>query len=278
SPLPVAEAESFSPPAATFSADRTVIPLVPTDVTNLRLFNQPLMGPVNMPKLDPGACIKRLKEDSFPDVSQARESSDGIIVKPKSGCDFERPAPADVQLMSGTIFVSVRKPANMVFVTTPHGVVSINQDAEVIVSYRDGLLIVMNLSAFNERVKVRIHQAAVSAQINGKSYSEASSEGIVIAVKYGHELVAGDRALTAGDLRPADSVARRRTALFENDHMAVSEFSLATALTDSELLSDLGKPDGDPRERKILKDLAKMAAVLNYVNGQGGYVARGKSN
>jgi len=275
-------AAQFSPPPP--SPDRVVIPLLPTDVTNRSIFSPPPgMYGANMPKLDPGSAIKRLSEGDFPDLGQARESDEGLIVKPKSGCDMERPAPADVQLTSGTVFVSVRKPANMLFVTTPHGVVSVSQDAEAIISFRDGLLKVMNLSAFGERVKVRIHHASVSATINGQTFADgaAASEGIVMAVKYGHELVAGDRALSEADLRPADDVGRRRTAMFENDHMAVSEFSLTALLRDSEFLSDLGQ-NTDPsnqssqHERRVLKDLAKMAAVLDCVNGESGYVARGK--
>jgi len=283
-----AQAQFSAPPP---SADRVVIPLVPTDVTNMRIFSPPPTGLGSMPKLDPGSAIKRLSDSDFPDLSQAKEDGVGLglIVKPKSGCDMERPSPADVQLTSGTVFVSVRKPANLLIVTTPHGLVSLSSDAEAIISFRDGLLKVMNLSAFGERVKVRIHHAAVSATINGKTYSEdsseASSEGIVIAVKYGHELVAGDRKLTEGDIRPVDDVARRRMVMFENDHRAVSEFSLSSALRDSDLFSDLGREpsksgetaESQQRERHVLKDLAKMAAVLDYVYGESGYVTRGKN-
>jgi len=279
---PVAAQFSHAP-----SPDRVVIPLVPTDVTNMRLFSPPPGMGINagsMPKLNPGAAIKKLSEDAFPDLSQARESDDGLIVKPHSGCDMERPAPADVQLTSGTVFVSVRKPANMLFVTTPHGVVSVSHDGEAIVTFRDGLLKVLNLSAFGERVKVRIHHAAVSATINGRTYgdSAAASEGIVIAVKYGHELVAGDRPLTEADLRAVDGVGRRRSAMFENNHMAVSEFSLTTLLRDSDMLCNLGQNtdtsnQSSQQERRVLKDMAKMAAVLDCVNGDNGYVTAGKN-
>lgn len=264
-------AQSFSAPAPP-----PVVPVLPTDVTNLRLIDGLPLGPVSMPKLDPTSAIKRVSEDSFPTAEQAKDAEGGIIIEPQKGTDMERTSTACVQLTSGTIFVSVRKPANLAIITTPHGTISVANDGEVIISFVDGLLKVMNLSAFGERVKVKINQAAVSASINGQSYGEAKTEGIAMALKIGHELVASDRGLNRMDLRPTDSIARRRSALFENDHMAVSEFSLESALNKSELLRSLIQDNHDPKERRVLRDLAKMSAVLNYVNGEGGFVAGGK--
>jgi hypothetical protein len=281
---------------------------LPTDVTNVGLIQGLPLGPVEMPKLDPGSAIKRLSQASFPDVEQLPDEDGGIIVKVRKGSDYVRNRKNCLQLTSGSLFVSVRKPARLASITTPHGTIVVAHDGDVIVSFQDGLLRVMNLSGFGERVKVKINQAAVSAKIigtvngagaasgaasdaasgaasdaasgaatdNSKTFGEARTEGIFMAVKYGCELVASDRPLNHFDLNPADGIARRRSALFENDSMAVSEFSLASALNNCDVLLALNHDPPQANERRVLGNLAKMAAVQDYVNGQGGFVARGK--
>jgi hypothetical protein len=326
-PVP-ASAESFGVPVSA----PTPVPILPTDVTNLPLIDGLPLGPVNMPRLQPTSAIKRLSESSFSTVinlEQVKDVVGGIIVEPKKGADFETTSPACFQLNSGTIFVSVRKPAKVAIISTPHGSIAVVGDGDAIITFEDGLLKVMNLSALGERVKVQIHQAALSARIlsskginnggmasgdsgsgisgsgnigvgnagadgigaggseraggtgrtgvNGvKSYRDSSTQGIVMAVKIGHELIATDRPLTRLDLSPSDGIARRRSALFENDRMAVSEFSLESALAQGEFLATLGQNNPSHQKRKVLAELAKMAAVLNYVDGKGGFVAPGK--
>ncbi|MBU6454501.1 MAG: hypothetical protein KGS72_22220 [Cyanobacteria bacterium REEB67] len=273
--LALAGAAAAQSPAGLGAANH--LPIVPTDVTNMSLFVGSPLGPVNMPKLNPGNVIKRLKADDFPSVAPAA-SDDGIIVKADSCCDFARPEPGNIDLSSGRLFVSVRKPARLAFINTPHAIVAVYADAEVLVTFRDGVLKVVNLSGIAERVKVKIHHASVTATINGTSYGEARTEGIVMAVKLGHELSASDRPLSAADLRPADGCPRRRAALFENDCLAVSEFSLEGALNQCELLKQLNNQPRGSREKKIFGDLAKMASVLNYFNGQGGFDGQGRGN
>jgi hypothetical protein len=253
------------------------LPIVPTDVTNMSLFVGSPLGPPGMPKLNPGNVIKRLKEDDFPAAAPSA-GDDGIIVKADSNCDFTHSEPGNIDLSGGRLFVSVRKPAKLAFINTPHAIIAVYADAEVLITFRDGVLKVVNLSGIGERVKVKIHHASVTATINGTSYSEAKTEGIVMAVKLGHELSASDRPLSAADLRPADGMARRRAALFENDCLAVSEFSLEAALNQCELLKQLNSQPRGSREKKIFGDLSKMASVLNYFNGQGGFDGRGRGN
>ncbi len=325
--------------------------MVPTDVTNLPLIGGLPMGSAYAPALEVTSAVLRLPDSSFPRIADANDEGGGIIVVPKKDADYQRTGATTVQLTNGTIFVSVRKPSTLALIYTPQGMVAIARDGDSQITFEEGVLRVMNLSATGTRVKVQIHHAAVSARImsappkkidpglvasadrttaasaatansdtsaraklssasaqikispndadrfgwpvTGKlvdnggpdgvigeraapSQSQAFTEGFCMALKIGHELVASDRTLNRLDLAPHDGIARRRAAVFENDHMAVSEFSLASALTQGDFLSTLNQNNPSPAERKVLGQLAKMAAVLDYVNGSGGFVASGK--
>ena len=301
------------------SAPPPVVPVLPTDVTNLPLIRGLPLGPPNMPDLNVTSAIRRIAESSFPSIDQSKDggggknfghgknADNGFIFEPRAGSKFEQNEDGSLQLTSGKVFVSVRKPSRLAIIGTPHASISVAGDGDAIVSFEDGLLRVLNLSALGERVKVDIHEAAVSAKIialpsaqaepgagagadaeagagagakkdNSKlaPTSASKTQGIAMAIKVGHELLASDHPLKRPDLNPADGVARRRSALFENDCMCVSEFSLASVLTDCDFVSQLEKNPHGEKEHKVLSQLAKMAAVLNYVNGEGGFVGAGK--
>ena len=241
------------------------LPLVPTDYTNASMVAP--LG-VSAPILNPANAVKKI-DFNFKDPRS--ETEDGIMVKHLPGAQYERPQPAAIHLSEGTLLVSVRRPAHLAIVTTPRGDISIDSDAEVIIRYEDGILRVLNLSGLGEGIKVRIHGSEVSASLNGQSFESVKHEPRAMALKVGHELVSSDHALSRADLRPHDGVARRHFALLEDKCMAVSEFSLESALDKMTLLVDLQTKVSGVKERRILGDLAKMAAVLNYMNGAQGF-------
>ncbi len=247
------------------------LPLIPTD------FTRPFMGTAPMlftaPTLPAGNAVKKVDPQNFPVLLQS-DSDDGIIVKYLPGTDFSRPGKASVCLTEGAVLVSVRKPAHMALVTTPHGDVSIESEADVVVRYEEGVLRVMNLTGLGERVKIKVHGAEVSARVNGQSYSEpVKNQPVSVALKVGHEVVSADRKLTGRDLHPHDGVGRRQYVFIEADSLAVSEFSLESALSGMDLLVDLQQKVTGVKERRVLGDMAKMASVLNYMNGESGYTA-----
>ncbi len=80
----------------------------------------------------------------------------------------------------------------------------------------------------------------------------------------GFEFVAGDRKLGGADLRPKDGIARRHFKFLEGGHLAVSEFSVDSAIKNNDLIADIRQNTTGVKERRILSDMSKMAAVLNY--------------
>ncbi len=270
-PPPVAPQVNFPVfPVSPTLPVRDTLPLIPTD------FTRPFMGtpnPLSFPTLQPGNAVKKLPEKDF-DMPDDSQSDSGIIVKFIKGSDYTRPSPATVDLTEGSLLISVRKPATLALISTPHGTVSIATNSDVIVRYQNGVLRVMNLTGLGESVKVKVHSAEVSATVNGKAYSEpVKNFAITLALKVGHELVSGDRPLTNRDLHPHDGIGRRQFALVEQNVMAVSEFSLESALNGADLLLDLQQATSGVKERRVLSDMAKMASVLNYLHGDGGYTA-----
>jgi len=257
---------------------RDTVPLIPTDYTNfsMGMFN----STVTMPNLNPAGAVQKLS-GQFPNLDQVKQDEEGILVRSLENARFTRPSLATVKLDSGSILVSVRRPSRLGIINTPQGDVSVSADADVIVTYNDGLLRVLNLTGHGEAVKIKVHASNVSSKIiteSQESSKESSHEPIVsqplaIAVKVGHEIVSSDHALTRADLHPHDGIGRRRFGFVESNVLAVSEFSLESVLTSSDLLVDLSQTTSGVKERRIMGDLSKMAAVLNYMNGQQGFVS-----
>lgn len=266
---------------------RETVPLIPTDYTNfsMGMFN----STVSMPNLNPGTAVQKLS-GAFPSLDQLKQDEEGVLVRSLENARFTRPSLASVKLDSGSILVSVRRPSRLGVISTPQGDVSVSADADVIVTYNDGLLRVLNLTGHGEAVKIKIHASNISAKIissNSRpdqeqakepSHEPIVSQPVAIAVKVGHEIVSSDHALTRGDLHPHDGIARRRFGFVESNVLAVSEFSLESVLNSSDLLVDLCQKTSGLKERRIMGDLSKMAAVLNYMNGQQGFVTNNSNN
>lgn len=176
----------------------------------------------------------------------------------------------------------MRRPSRLGLITTPQGVVSVAADSDVIVSYHEGIVRVLNLTGMNESVKMKVHHEMVQAKVvtgtdSGQSAPAADPpKPLALAIKVGNELIVGDRPLVKADLRPADGIGRRRFCLLESNYLAVNEFSLETVLTTSDMMVDLVQKVDGLKERRLIGDLSKMAAVLNYLNGAGYQVEKAK--
>lgn len=267
------------------------MPLIPTDYTNfsMGMFN----SSVSMPNLNPATAVQKLSSP-FPSLDQLQQDEEGILVRSLENASFTRPSLASVKLESGSILVSVRRPSRLGVISTPQGDVSVSADSDVIVTYNDGLLRVLNLTGHGEAVKVKVHASNVSSKIISSapepkldtkletkpepSHEPIVSQPVAIAVKVGHEIISSDHALTRADLHPQDGIGRRRFGFVESNVLAVSEFSLESVLTSSDLLVDLSQKTSGIKERRIMGDLSKMAAVLNYMNGQQGFVSNIKNS
>jgi hypothetical protein len=250
------------------------IPLVPTDYTNVGM-----TGVLNVPgPMGPqeGVTSTGFSEDV------PKQDGQGILVRALNHAKYDRPSLESVTLHEGSILVSVRRPSRLGLITTPQGVVSVAADSDVIVSYHEGIVRVLNLTGMNESVKMKVHHEMVQAKVvtgtdSGQSAPAADPpKPLALAIKVGNELIVGDRPLVKADLRPADGIGRRRFCLLESNYLAVNEFSLETVLTTSDMMVDLVQKVDGLKERRLIGDLSKMAAVLNYLNGAGYQVEKAK--
>lgn len=176
---------------------------------------------------------------------------EGVLTRADGATRMTKSNNGVVDLTSGKLFVSVRKPAAGIVVQTPAGEVFVKRDADAIVSFVDGVLRVKNLDGIGDAVRVTA-KSARSMQ-----------------VAPGFELATANRTLKSGELRPADNIARRNPVLVDNGEFAVSEISLPSVLKNNELVSGLRNAGGG--ERKISDRLMKMAAVLSATRGPDGF-------
>lgn len=240
----------------------SLTPFLPTDLT------QPIEGPeAQMPaeNADVLSGLQELPLEKFPGLDSAN-IADGIIVAYRQGTEFSRPGNCSVELSNGDILVSVRRPSRLAQLTTKLADASFSPDADVEVRLEDGALRFINLSGLKERVLVK-----VPAGIIGDSPR-------VFAIRPGFEITIADHKLTRAELRPSDGYARRFHKRLENGQMAISEISVESILKNSDLVADLKRKDSGVKERRILADMSKMAAVLNYVNGNWGFESETKAS
>jgi hypothetical protein len=190
-----------------------------------------------------------------------------------SGAVAPRYALFSIDLKSGSIIVSVRKPSDVALIHTPLGTASVHADGDVLVSYDDGVMRVSNLDGLGKNVLVQIHSESVSAAINGKPATEPlTTTPLAMAIAMGYEFISGDHKLGHAELRPADGIARRNFSFLNGGFAAVNEFSLESVLRTSGLIVDVDQALSGVKERRIVADMSKMAAVLNYMHGSEGFV------
>lgn len=172
---------------------------------------------------------------------------------------YTRPSPYLVNLTSGRVLVSVRKPSNLAVIKTPMGEVALSANGDVLVSYRDDALHVLNLDGIGKSVRVRLSEGPFAHKEEKVSLSPGS------------ELVAATHKLTARDLHPPDGIARRHFKVLESGNMAVSEFSVESVMRNVSMIVEMAQNTTSIKDRRIIGDMSKMAAVINYMNGMQGY-------
>lgn len=233
----------------------------PIDVTNDRYVvgqNAPVPTPLTIGQAIDG--LKLISNTHFPDERVLSGSSDWILVRGEQDSQYTRPNAYTALLNSGTILVSVRRPSQLALVETPLGKVALHSDGDVMVSWRDGLLRIFNISALRSDCKVKFEANTVA---------EAKLQ--TVAIRTGYEVVASaDHKLGRRDMRPPDGIARRRAQLIANGHVGVSEFSVQSVLQSSPMIAHI-QQQHDAKETRILAQMSKMAAVLNVVNSPYGY-------
>lgn len=260
-PPPPPPRTTFTPPIIPPTNPFTPPVVVPTDVTRASLYRGG--NPVPFDVLNSVLAlngVRGLPADKFPKPEDGKEKGEGILVKGTPQTDFERPSPISVKLDNGLVLVSVRRPSSSAFVETAFGTIAVSSNSDIFVSTKDGKLRVFNVDGRRETVKIELKDAPFS---DGKP--------LVLSVLPGYEVVLSKRLLSRFDLRPGDGIARRHSKILENGHIAVSEFSLDSLLKSSELLADLTQSAANSREQRLLGDMSKMAAVLNYMRGQDGF-------
>lgn len=250
----------FIPPRFTQPAGQPIV--VPSDVTGQSLTGGMLnpaylMGPAANAALQ---GIRKIDDINFPRATPREEDPDGLLVKWRPDTKFTRPQNNIVKLVSGEILVSVKNPAKKGILNTPFGVVALEANAVVMASYENGILRIKNLDGIGQKIKIKLNEGNFAHQ-----------KPIVVTVAPGYEFVAGDHTLNRRELRPKDGIARRFVKVLEQGQVAIGEFSLASALDNSSILVDLKQSVSGVKERRVLSDMTKMAAVLNYQMGAQGF-------
>jgi len=206
--------------------------------------------------------VRFVPADEFPLRQDQSGPSSGIVVRFAPGADYTKSAPHIVELRSGQILVSVRRPSRFALVYTPLGEVAIRADGDVLITARAGSARVMNIDGRGENVMVKLDKGPF---VGGERRTAAISPGC--------ELVASRGRLERSHMRPADGIARRHFKMLEGGHVAVSEFSVASVLSRSTLIANMAQELSGKKVDRIIADMSKMAAVLNQINGTQGFVA-----
>jgi len=191
-------------------------------------------------------------------------STDFILVLPQgANTAWAKISQYAATLKDGQLLVGVRKPSQIGMVVTENASVALfsnAQGADALVTVRDGVVRIANLDGLGENVKI---------QLNGPAFAELKVRSF--SLKPGFELVASPSPLTRKDLRPIDGIGRRQSQLIGNRHVAISQFSVESAMKSSDLIASIQQKDTGSKEKRTLADMSKMAAVLNQVGGTWGY-------
>lgn len=233
---------------------------VPPVQTQLDVTKPPVNTPIPASALPSmNSLIGVVPDNKFLKDGALQGDGKGILVKNLEGADFSKVSPCVVKLDDGSILVGVHKPTETGMVTTPLGDIAVSSNSAAILKFQNGVLRVMNMSACNAHLKARLDKDL---------FSEGKQRIVTIAP--GCELVASDTKLGRSELRPDDGVSRRRCRVLETGQLAVNEFSSESVLQSTGLIAKMANSN-ESKERGLFKDLSKMAAVLNYVNGTQGF-------
>jgi len=204
----------------------------------------------------PGALAGIKQIADFP-TDVGREGKDFLLVRGADNSRFEKTSSYSVKFLWGEVIASTRHPSRVGLVNFELGDIALSPDADVMLKRDGDVYRIVNFDGRGETVKIKLTGGGADAQ-----------DAKVIALAPGYELVASSRTLKHTDIRIADGCARRHFKLLDDGHAAVCEISTESILTSSSLVANLHKED---ESRKLVGDMSKMAAVLNYVNGTDGY-------
>lgn len=241
---------SYGPQPKTFVFVPPVV--VPTDVTSQ--FPQAITAMMTPSGGGPGllAGFHLMGADSFPTIDQLGGSPEFLEVKWTPDTIYQKPNLYSVNLDRGTVLVGVKKPSNTGLIVTPVGKVAIFSNADALVSFKDGVMRVANLDGLGDSARINF---------NGQVYS----------IPPGVEFIGANRPLTKVDLRPLDELARRNTQVIKDQNAAIVEFSVESSLEGSSLIAGLQSSTAGDKERRMLADVSRMAAVLNHIAGTEGF-------
>lgn len=248
----------FSAPIVVAPAASVSQPVFSVQTTTLLLHDQPfpkdLIDPL-LPKL-----IKDKREFNSKGIKIERglgyNGGTGILFHEEEGSKIAQLSPNELKLDSGSVLLSVH--GQTATVETPNGKVQVRGEGNVLTSFIAGVMRVENISARGDACRVLMNGPAI----------ERDTTTVALAPAY--ELVVGDRKLADGEIRPADGIARRRGYVFEGSRVATNEFSIDSIIDSHPIISAM-LSDTTRQDRKCLNEVTKMAAVMNYVHGAGGY-------
>lgn len=233
---------------------------VPTDVVYpIPSASANVVPPVGMPEAISG--ISQAKD--FPSLDSLKGPTDYILIQSEGANDgnWHRESPYMVNLLKGEVFASVKKPSNVGMINTPLGQVALSASTDAFISYEDGILRIRNIDGLGQKLRINLDKGYFSG-VNARVFSVAP----------GFELVVSDHKLSRTDLRPHDGIMRRSPQLFAEGYCGVSQYNLESALNSSTIVGDLARAESDIKSHRVIADMSKMAAVLNVVNGQYGFV------
>lgn len=239
-----------------FTPPKSFVPpiVVPTDVTSQ--YPQAItamMTPSGLAGAGLLAGFHTLGAEAFPSLDQLGGSPEFLEVKWEEGSVFTKPNLYSVSLTSGTVLVGVKKPSNTGLIQTPIGSAAIYSNADALVTFKNGVLRVANLDGTGDHVRINF---------NGQVY----------AIPPGVEFVAAERPLTKTDLRPPDDkLLRRNMQVIKGQNAAIVEFSVESSIEGSVLIAQLQSSNATDKDRRMLTDVSRMAAVLNHVAGTEGF-------
>lgn len=258
--LKVPVGAQYGPPPPTIIPPIFAPPVQPIDTTHTPADMRNIsVGPPVVEVMTTTALIGVGECDGFPSADHLAGSLDFLLAIPQdANTELKRTSPYVVELLNGNILGSVRRPSNTGIVQTPEGDVAYSANSDAFVSVQNHTLRVRNVDGMGRNIKIHLKHGPLA--------------GKTLSIQPGYELVASDHKMSRADLRPADGIARRSFQLFAGGFVAVSQYQVESELQHSALVSSLKQKEStDPKARRILNDMSKMAAVLNQMNGPQGF-------
>jgi hypothetical protein len=242
-----ARSQNYGPsiPIIPFIPPSIVTPpiVVPTDVTSPQITNPNATSVLAAQILNPLSGIQLISDQSFPGDEKVGKNFDWITVLAKEGADFSKPNNYTANLKSGDVIVSVKNPSKLAFVKTPYGDIAVGANSDVMVTYNQGVLRILNFDGEGRVLKVKLNKGP---------FAGPSDPTVIIAP--GYELVASDKLITRAEMRPKDGIARRNGKTLDKGYMSICQFSLESAAHNVGMLMNLQQTTTGIKERRIMTD------------------------